>query len=411
LISSASPATTSTTTGSVTTRIIALPRPLTADEQRQKFLNEKLSDGSNRFTCLLCQKVYTSRYNIRMHMNMHTGRNVHTCAFCGRFFAHKHVFESHVRTHTGEKPYECLKCGKSFGDRSNCTSHQKKCKNDRGTRKSSNGSSRSHGGGGGSNVSLVVAGGGNNNTENRNTHISNIPNTPRKRNARPKKAKKVIDPLEVKDEPLDPDEIKLEGPEFDVVDEDEESHQQHVTPQIVSVSGATAAEAVGLEDSTEEEEEEEEEQDAADYIIPSSELDVDDIVDDTLYDEDLEEIQIEPDIIDYGDDDDDDDEIEMPPIIVTPPPMLSKAKHRRRRKPKATTVASSWSGPQDPPALPPSSITLTTMSSAPVIAPLPYSCSFCGQRFPVQPQVGLATLFVRDLTYSIVINKMNYLIT
>ena len=58
-----------------------------------------------RFICLICSKSYTSRYNIRMHRNMHTGKNVHRCRFCFRHFAHKHVYESHVRTHTGERPF------------------------------------------------------------------------------------------------------------------------------------------------------------------------------------------------------------------------------------------------------------------------------------------------------------------
>ena len=80
-----------------------------------------------RYICLVCEKVYTSRYNIRMHMNLHTGNNVHTCEHCNRKFAHKHVYESHVRTHTGERPFACEKCSRRFGDRSNCASHMKRC--------------------------------------------------------------------------------------------------------------------------------------------------------------------------------------------------------------------------------------------------------------------------------------------
>lgn len=104
-----------------------LPRQPTAQEVKQKFMIYKLSDTSNRYICLVCDKMYTSRYNIRMHMNLHSGNNVHKCTYCGRHFAHKHVFESHVRTHTGERPFSCGKCERRFGDRSNCSSHRKRC--------------------------------------------------------------------------------------------------------------------------------------------------------------------------------------------------------------------------------------------------------------------------------------------
>ena len=104
-----------------------LPRQPTANELKQKFMIYRLSDTSSRYICLVCGKMYTSRYNIRMHMNLHSGNNVHKCAFCGRNFAHKHVYESHVRTHTGERPFSCGKCERRFGDRSNCSSHRKRC--------------------------------------------------------------------------------------------------------------------------------------------------------------------------------------------------------------------------------------------------------------------------------------------
>merc|ERR1719410_2833969 len=104
-----------------------LPRQPTPNELKQKFMIYRLSDTSCRYICLVCDKMYTSRYNIRMHMNLHSGNNVHKCAFCGRNFAHKHVYESHVRTHTGERPFSCGKCERKFGDRSNCSSHRKRC--------------------------------------------------------------------------------------------------------------------------------------------------------------------------------------------------------------------------------------------------------------------------------------------
>ena len=107
-----------------------LPRSPTADEQRQKFMIASMTSdhASSRYICLVCGKAYTSRYNIRCHLNMHSGKNVHSCPFCNRFFAHKHVFDSHLRTHTGERPFSCTRCGRAFSDRSNCSSHQKKCR-------------------------------------------------------------------------------------------------------------------------------------------------------------------------------------------------------------------------------------------------------------------------------------------
>jgi hypothetical protein len=71
---------------------VPLRKP-TDEERQQKFMTEKLSDFASKYICLVCNKTYTSRYNIRMHCNMHTGKNVHRCKFCGRQFAHKHVFE------------------------------------------------------------------------------------------------------------------------------------------------------------------------------------------------------------------------------------------------------------------------------------------------------------------------------
>jgi len=127
------------TSSAGTVSLANLPRDPTPDEQKQKFMIHSLSPApsaspsspdhsSSRYICLVCGKAYTSRYNIRCHLNMHTGKNVHSCPYCNRFFAHKHVFDSHLRTHTGERPFSCSRCGRAFSDRSNCSSHQKKCR-------------------------------------------------------------------------------------------------------------------------------------------------------------------------------------------------------------------------------------------------------------------------------------------
>merc|ERR1711976_685686 len=73
------------------------------EEQKQRFLMYNLpSDPPNfmRYVCLLCSKLHTSRYNIRMHLNTHSGRNVHTCPYCSIQFISRQSYESHLKSHT-----------------------------------------------------------------------------------------------------------------------------------------------------------------------------------------------------------------------------------------------------------------------------------------------------------------------
>ena len=56
-----------------------LPRKATDEEQIQQFMVcSQGDDQPSKYICLVCSKTYTSRYNIRMHLNMHTGENGRT---------------------------------------------------------------------------------------------------------------------------------------------------------------------------------------------------------------------------------------------------------------------------------------------------------------------------------------------
>ena len=55
------------------------PKNTSDEERNEKFMTIRLSEFSCKYVCLVCNKAYTSRYNIRMHCNMHTGKNVHRC--------------------------------------------------------------------------------------------------------------------------------------------------------------------------------------------------------------------------------------------------------------------------------------------------------------------------------------------
>ena len=121
-------------------------------------------------------------------------------------------------------------------------------------------------------------------------------------------------------------------------------------------------------------------------IIPNekilSELDYDDIIDDALYDDDLEEIQIEPDIIDYEDDGSGNGGMgkkaatptlaQLTPTLFLSPSSSSSASPPQQQ-PSATSTP--LASPQ---------ITLPNKPVLPINSKTLFSCSFCQHKFQDQ---------------------------
>ncbi|KAL3284272.1 hypothetical protein HHI36_018430 [Cryptolaemus montrouzieri] len=78
-----------------------------------------------RHICEICGKSLSTQYSLRLHMRIHSEEKPFACEICGKKFAKSSTRQDHLRIHTKQRPHICPKCGKGFTQRTPLITHIK----------------------------------------------------------------------------------------------------------------------------------------------------------------------------------------------------------------------------------------------------------------------------------------------
>lgn len=69
---------------------------------------------------------FARQSDLKSHEDYHTGIKPFTCKTCGKSFHRQCTLVVHMRTHTGEKPFQCSYCPKSFYQKNDMLTHERR---------------------------------------------------------------------------------------------------------------------------------------------------------------------------------------------------------------------------------------------------------------------------------------------
>ncbi|XP_053673551.1 zinc finger protein 585A-like [Anopheles nili] len=81
--------------------------------------------NAHQNVCLVCEKVLSSKGNLKSHMSVHSDEKPFCCEVCGRRFAKKHNYNIHMLRHSGKRTHQCSLCDKSFVCSINLKNHMR----------------------------------------------------------------------------------------------------------------------------------------------------------------------------------------------------------------------------------------------------------------------------------------------
>ena len=88
------------------------------DNSVTKYKDEIQSNGkqNDSLTCFKCNKIFTTKGNLKSHMERHTGRSSFYCEMCNKGFNNLNHYKTHMQAHEGIK-YHCQYCSKAFASK------------------------------------------------------------------------------------------------------------------------------------------------------------------------------------------------------------------------------------------------------------------------------------------------------
>ncbi|OWF55080.1 zinc finger and BTB domain-containing protein 24-like isoform X2 [Mizuhopecten yessoensis] len=81
--------------------------------------------GIKSFQCTFCSKKFASSVSLQEHMCRHTDARPHQCTVCLKNFRQVSCLRRHMVTHSSDLPYSCQVCGKRFSTTMYLKSHMK----------------------------------------------------------------------------------------------------------------------------------------------------------------------------------------------------------------------------------------------------------------------------------------------
>lgn len=76
-----------------------------------------------KFLCVICNKTFSTRNYLEVHRRTHTGEKPYVCTVCNRAFSQRTSLINHTALHTDARPYDCSFCNKAFRRRETLLVH------------------------------------------------------------------------------------------------------------------------------------------------------------------------------------------------------------------------------------------------------------------------------------------------